>query len=65
MVDFLSGDELTVVETQTIVEQEFDIGNDQFTTMLVDSVLQFLLNHRQDATENLHFARGKMQRLIA
>ena len=35
VVDFLAGHELTVVETDAVVEQQFDIGSDDTLAMLV------------------------------
>lgn len=38
----LAGDELPLVETHTIVEQQFDVAADEFLGVLVDGVLQLL-----------------------
>ena len=35
MVDFFPGHELTVIETDAVVEQQFDVGSDDTFAMLV------------------------------
>ena len=39
MVDNLTGGKLTVVETEAMVEQDFDVGGDDCATVFVDAVL--------------------------
>ena len=45
MINLLACDELAVVEAQTVVQQQLDVGNDEFTRMLIYRMLQFLLDH--------------------
>ena len=45
MINLLACDKLTVVEAQTVVQQQLDVGNDEFARMLIYRMLQFLLNH--------------------
>ena len=53
MVDFLASDELAVVEAETIVQQQLDVGNNQFACVLVDGAMEFLLNHGEHPPEIL------------
>ena len=45
MINLLACDKLAVVEAQTVVQQQLDVGNDEFARMLIYRMLQFLLNH--------------------
>ena len=65
MIDFLAGDKLAVIEAETIVQQQLDVGNDEFACMLIDSVMQFLLYHGEHSTKDFHFLSGEMQSLGA
>ena len=42
MIDLLACDKLAVVEAQTIVQQQLDVGNDEFTRMPIYRMLEFL-----------------------
>lgn len=57
MVYLLARHELTVVEAQTIVQKQLDVGHDQVTAMLVDGAAKLLTNHVEHATEYLYLAR--------
>ena len=52
MVDFLAGDELAVVETEAIIQQQLNVGDNQFARMLVNGAVQFLLY--QDIQTKIH-----------
>ena len=65
MVDLLAGDELAVVEAETIVQQQFNVGDNKFAGMLVDGSVQFLLYHRKHTPKDFHFLGGEMQSLGA
>ena len=58
MINLLACDELTVVEAQTVVQQQLDVGNDEFTRMLIYRMLQFLLNHCEYITEDIDLGSG-------
>ena len=45
MVYLLACDKLSVVEAQTIVQQQLDVRNDEFTRMPIYRMLEFLPNH--------------------
>ena len=65
MVDLLAGDELAVVEAETIVQLQFDVGDYELAGMFVDGPVQFLLHHRENTTEHFHFLGGEMEGLGA
>ena len=43
-VDNFAGSKLTVVEAEAMVEQDFDVGSDDGTAVLVDAMMQLFLN---------------------
>jgi len=45
MVYFLACDKLAIIEAQTIVQQQLDVRNDEFTRMPIYRMLEFLANH--------------------
>ena len=63
MIYLLAGDELAVVEAETIVQQKFNVGDDKFAGMLVDGSVQFLLYHCEHTLKDFHFLGGEMQSL--
>ena len=63
MIYLLAGDELAVVEAETIVQQKFNVGNNKFAGMLVDGSVQFLLYHGEHTPKDFHFLCGEMQSL--
>ena len=63
MIYLLAGDELAVVEAETIVQQQFNVGNNKFAGMLVDGSVQFLLYHGEHTPKDFHFLCGEMQSL--
>ena len=63
MIYLLAGDELAVVEAETIVQQQFNVGDDKFAGMLVDGSVQFLLYHGEHTPKDFHFLCGEMQSL--
>ena len=63
MVYLLAGDELAVVEAETIVQQQFNVGNNKFAGMFVDCSVKFLLYHGKHTTKDFHLLSGKMQSL--
>ena len=65
MVDLLARHELTVVETQAIVEQQFDVRHNQIAAMLVDGAVQFLRYHVQYAAKYLNLTGRQVQGLVA
>lgn len=65
MVDFLASDELAVVEAETIVQQQLDVGNNQFACVFVDGAMEFLLNHGEHPPKYFHLLGGEMQCLRA
>ena len=65
MVDLLTGDELAVVEAKTIVEQQLDVGDNQFAGMLVDGMMKLLRYHGEYTAKNFHLLGREMQRLGA
>ena len=65
MIDFLAGDELAVVEAEAIVQQQLNVGNNQFAGVLVNGAVQFLLYHGEHTPKDFHFRGREMQRLVA
>lgn len=65
MVDLLTGNELAVIEAQAIVEQQFYIGDYQFTGMVVYGVLQFGIYHIEYPLEHFHLRIREVQGLGA
>ena len=63
MIYLLAGDELAVVEAETIVQQQFYVGDDKFACMLVDGTMKFLLYHGEHTPKDLHLLGGEMQSL--
>ena len=43
MINLLACDKLAVVEAQTVVQQQLDVGNDEFTRMLIYRMLSSCL----------------------
>ena len=63
MVDFLASDELAVIEAETLVQQQLDVGDDKFAGMLVYGMVQLLLYHSYHTPEDFHLLDGEMQSL--
>ena len=63
-VGLLPGDELPLVETQAIVQQQFDLGDQQPPAHAVDIVIELLADGRQTVDEGRALAFGEVQRLV-
>ena len=63
MVDFLTGDELAVVETEAIIQQQLNVGDNQFARMFVNGAVQFLLYHGEHTSKDVHLLGREMQSL--
>lgn len=64
VVNLLSCNELTVVETEAIVEQKLDVANNEFARVAVDASVQLLVYHVQHATEDVYFAQTEVKGLV-
>ena len=64
MVSILTGDELSFVEAQAIVEQQLDMVGNQPFAHPVHTVLQFLLNVLQAVDEGVSFPFREVQGFV-
>ena len=60
MIDLLACDKLAIIEAQTVVQQQLDVRNDEFTRMLVYGMLHFLLDHREHITDDIDLGSRKV-----
>lgn len=64
VVNLLTCNELTVVETEAIVEQKLDVANNEFARVAVDASVQLLIDHVQHASEDVYFAQTEVKGLV-
>ena len=64
MIDVRTGDELPLVEAQTVVEQHFDVDGDEPFAVAVDSVFQLLPDLEEAADDHFALSLREVQRLV-
>ena len=59
-IEVLSGNELPLVETHAVVEQEFKIGDNQSARVPIDRVLEFDIDDMHTVVNDLHLVLGEV-----
>ena len=64
MIGILPGNKLAVIETYTVIEQQFDIIHNQRFAVFIYRILQLTTNFLHAINDGLSFLLGQMQSFI-